>query len=70
MVTTMVLTLDKNKIRISDFYLYSIIAEHYGVSIDDVDIKISIDTEGQPYIDYCEIVVTEPEREVSFASHY
>lgn len=70
MVTTMVLTLDKNKIRISDFYLYSIIAEHYGVSIDDVDIKISIDTEGQPYIDYCEIAVTEPEREVSFASHY
>lgn len=70
MVMTMVITPDKNKIRISDFYLYSIIAEHYGVDIDDVDIKICIDTEGEPYIDYCEITCAEPEREVSFASHY
>lgn len=60
----------ENKIRISDFFLYSIIAEHYGVSMDDVDIKIAIDVDGNPYIDYCEIVCTEPEREVSFASHY
>lgn len=60
----------ENKIRISDFFLYSIIAEHYGVSIDDVNIKIAIDVDGNPYIDYCEIVCTEPEREVSFASHY
>ena len=60
----------ENKIRISDFFLYSIIAEHYGVSMDDVNIKIAIDVDGNPYIDYCEIVCTEPEREVSFASHY
>ena len=60
----------ENKIRISDFYLYSIIAEHYGVSMDDVDIKIAIDTDGNPHIAYCEITCTEPEREVSFASHY
>lgn len=60
----------ENKIRISDFYLYSIIAEHYGVSMDDVDIKIAIDTDGNPYIDYCEIVCAEPEREATYASHY
>ena len=60
----------ENKIRISDFFLYSIIAEHYGVSMDDVNIKIAIDVDGNPYIDYCEIVCVEPEREVSFASHY
>lgn len=60
----------ENKIRISDFFLYSIIAEHYGVSMDDVNIKIAINVDGNPYIDYCEIVCTEPEREVSFASHY
>ena len=60
----------ENKIRISDFYLYSIIAEHYGVSMDDVDIKIAIGVEGNPYIDYCEIVCAEPEREVTYASHY
>lgn len=60
----------ENKIRISDFSLYSIIAEHYGVSMDDVDIKIAIDVNGNPYIDYCEIVCTEPEREVSFTNHF
>ena len=61
---------EKKTVAISDFMLYSIIAEYYGVDIDDVDIKICIDTEGQPYIDCCEITVTEPEREVSFASHW
>ena len=60
----------ENRVHISDFYLYSIIAEHYGVSMDEVDIKLAVDTDGKPYIDYCEIVCTEHEREVSFADHY
>lgn len=60
----------ENKICISDFFLYSIIAEYYGVSTDEVDIKLAIDVNGDPYIDYCEIACIEPEREVSFTDHY
>lgn len=66
--------LDKSKydnvIQISEWVLRTLIAEHHGVDVDDVNIELAIDTEGQPYIDYCEIGCNEPEREATYASHY
>lgn len=66
------MALDKSKydnvIQISEWVLRTLVAEHHGV--DDVNIELAIDTEGQPYIDYCEIGCNEPEREATYASHY
>lgn len=68
------MALDKSKydnvIQISEWVLCTLIAEHHGVDVDDVNIELAIDTEGQPYIDYCEIGCNEPEREAIYASHY
>jgi hypothetical protein len=68
------MALDKSKydnvIQISEWVLCTLIADYHGVDVDDVNIELAIDTEGQPYIDYCEIGCNEPEREATYASHY
>jgi hypothetical protein len=35
--------------------LRTLIAEYHGVDVDDVNIELALDVDGQPYIDYCEI---------------
>ena len=68
------MALDKSKydnvIQISEWVLCALIAEHHGVDVDDVNIELALDVDGQPYIDYCEIGCKEPEREATYASHY
>lgn len=68
------MALDKSKydnvIQISEWVLCTLIAEHHGVDVDDVNIELALDVDGQPYIDYCEIGCNEPEREATYANHF
>lgn len=70
MVTNM---LNKSKydniISFDEGDIISLLSMHHGVTDEDIELRILIDTEGKPYIEG-EIGIVEPEREISFTDHY
>ncbi len=58
-----------NVIEISEWDIYSILADHFGVSIDDIDINVITDVEGQHYLEG-KVGINEPEREIFTHQHY